>query len=235
MPELRVVLLSMGTRIMSNRTLNLNDTLYQYLLSMSLREHPVLTELRAANQSHPRKSMQIAPEQGQFMAMLIKLIGARRTLEIGVFTGYSTLAVALALPDDGKIVACDINKQFTDVARTYWSRAGVAHKIDLRLSPALETLDALLAEGRGGTFDFAFIDADKENYDGYYERCLHLMRPGGLITIDNVFWGGSVAQPAADDTEIAAIQQLNEKLHRDQRVDLSMLPIGDGLTLALKK
>jgi caffeoyl-CoA O-methyltransferase len=221
---------------MSNRTINLDDHLYQYLLDTSLREHPVLTELRAATAGHPRAGMQISPEQGQFMALLIKLIGARRTLEIGVFTGYSSLAVALALPSDGAIVACDVSAEFTDIGRPYWSKAGVANKIDLRIAPAVETLDALLAAGRSGEFDFAFIDADKTNYDAYYERCLQLVRPGGLIAFDNVLWDGQVAHPAAaGDADTVALQALNKKLHRDERIDLSMLPLGDGLTLARKR
>lgn len=220
---------------MSNRTLHLDDKLYRYLLDHSLREHPLLAELREANRSHPRGTMQIAPEQGQFMAMLIHLLGARRTLEIGVFTGYSTLAVALALPDDGHIVACDINPEYTDAARRYWERAGVAHKINVRLAPAHETLDALVAEGQAGTFDFAFIDADKESYDAYYEHCLHLLHPGGLIVIDNVLWSGHVAQAGSVDQETQALRRLNDKLHADQRIDLSLLPIGDGLTLARKR
>ncbi len=219
---------------MSNRSINLDDQIYQYLLDVSLREHPVLTELRAATRGHPRAGMQIAPEQGQFMAMLIKLIGARKTLEIGVFTGYSSLATALALPDDGVIVACDVSEEFTAIGCTHWARAGVAHKIDLRLAPALTTLDALIEQGQGGSFDFAFIDADKTNYDNYYERCLRLLRTGGLIAIDNVLWDGEVARPSTDPDTVA-LQQLNLKLHRDERVDLSLLPLGDGLTLARKR
>jgi caffeoyl-CoA O-methyltransferase len=168
------------------------------------------------------------------MAMLVKLIGAKKTLEIGVFTGYSSLATALALPDDGRIVACDINAEFTAMGREHWARAGVAHKIDLRLAPATETLDALLAAGEAGSFDFAFIDADKTSYDGYYERCLKLLRPGGLIAIDNVLWDGDVARPSSD-ADTVALQNLNKKLHGDERIDLSMLPLGDGLTLARKR
>lgn len=219
---------------MSNRTLNLDDTLYDYLLGHSLREHPAQTALREATRTHPRARMQISPEQGQFMALLAKLIGARRTLEIGVFTGYSALSVALALPDDGRILACDISDEFTRIGRPYWERAGVAHKIDLRLAPALETLDAQLAAGAAGQYDFAFIDADKTGYAAYYERCLRLLRPGGLIGIDNVLWSGAVARPARDD-DTRALQALNELLHGDERIDLAMLPIGDGLTLARKR
>lgn len=219
---------------MSNRTLNLDDHLYDYLLSVSLREHPVLTELRAATRSHPRAGMQISPEQGQFMAMLVKLIGARNTLEIGVFTGYSSLATALALPADGRVTACDVNAEFTSIGRTHWAKAGVADKIDLRLAPATETLAALIAEGRSGSYDFAFIDADKTNYDAYYEACLKLLRVGGLIAIDNVLWGGDVAH-SSEDADTVALQALNKKLHHDERIDLSMLPLGDGVTLARKR
>jgi caffeoyl-CoA O-methyltransferase len=179
--------------------------------------------------------MQIAPEQGQFMALLVQLLGARRTLEVGVFTGYSSLAVALALPADGTIVACDVNEEFTAVARRYWKEAGVENMIDLRLKPALETLRELLAERRQGTFDMAFIDADKSNYEGYYESAIELVRPGGLILIDNVLWSGRVADPANDDADTKALRALNKKLLTDSRVSLSMLPVADGLTLALKR
>ncbi|GGI54727.1 class I SAM-dependent methyltransferase [Oxalicibacterium solurbis] len=221
---------------MSNRTLNLDDTLYRYLLDVSLREHPVLAELRTATQTHPRSNMQIAQEQGQFMALLIRLLGARRALEIGTFTGYSALAVALALPDDGQLITCDIDAGTTTLAQEYWQRAGVDHKIDLRLAPALQTLDSLVAEGQAGTFDFIFIDADKAGYDAYYEHSLQLLHPGGLIAIDNVLWDGKVAHPAEPgDADTRALQLLNEKLHRDERIDLSLLPIADGLTLARKR
>lgn len=219
---------------MSNRSLNLDDTLYDYLLTHSLREHPEQIALREATRSHPRAGMQISPEQGQFMALLVKLIGARRALEIGVFTGYSALSVALALPADGRILACDISEEYTRIGRPYWERAGVAHKIDLRLAPALETLDAELAAGAAGRYDFAFIDADKTGYASYVERCLQLLRPGGLIAIDNVLWSGAVARPARDE-DTSALQALNERLHGDERIDLSMLPVGDGLTLARKR
>jgi predicted O-methyltransferase YrrM len=218
---------------MSTHTLCLDDALYRYLLRVSLREHPVMTQLRAITRSHPHAAMQISPEQGQLMALLVNLIGARRTLEIGVFTGYSALAVALALPPDGRVVACDVDEECTAVARTYWKKAGVDHKVDLHLAPAVDTLDALLAGGQAGCFDFAFIDADKTGYDAYYERCLTLLRRGGLIAIDNALWGGRVARPPEDD-ETAAIQALNRKLHDDQRIDLSLLPVADGLALARK-
>jgi len=219
---------------MSRRTLDLDDTLYDYVLAQSLREHPLQAALREATRKQRHAGMQISPEQGQFMALLVKLIGARRAIEIGVFTGYSALTVALALPDDGTLLACDISEEYTSIGRPFWEAAKVAHKIDLRLAPATETLDACLKEGGAGTFDFAFIDADKTAYDAYYERCLQLLRPGGLIAIDNVLWSGSVAKPATDDDTVA-LQALNRKIHHDERVDLSLLPIGDGLTLARKR
>jgi predicted O-methyltransferase YrrM len=219
---------------MTSRQLNLDDTLIGYLQAHSLREHPAQRALREATCGHRYAGMQIAPEQGQFMALLVKLIGAHRTLEIGVFTGYSALSVALALPDDGYLLACDISDDYTRIGRPHWEAAGVAGKIDLRLAPALQTLDAQLAQGQAGRYDFAFIDADKAGYDAYYERCLQLVRTGGLIAIDNVLWGGAVAKPA-DSVDTRALQQLNDKLQLDARVDLSMLPIGDGLTLARKR
>jgi caffeoyl-CoA O-methyltransferase len=219
---------------MSSRSLTLDDTLYRYLLDHSLREHPAQAALREATRSQPHAGMQISPEQGQLMAMLVRLMGARRAIEIGVFTGYSALTVALALPADGELLACDISDEYTRIGRPFWQAAGVAHKIALRLAPALATLDARLAEGAAGHYDFAFIDADKTNYDAYYERCLQLVRQGGLIAIDNVLWGGSVARPA-EDASTAAIQVLNRKLHRDERIELAIVPIGDGLTLARKR
>jgi caffeoyl-CoA O-methyltransferase len=221
---------------MSRRTLALDDRLHEYVVQHN-REHPELAKLREATASHPRAGMQISPEQGALLQMLVKLIGARRTVEIGVFTGYSALAVALALPPDGRVLACDISDEFTRVGRPYWERAGVAHKIELVLEPALHTLDARLATGEAGRYDFAFIDADKASYDGYYERCLKLLRVGGLIAIDNVLWSGRVVQTvdASTDPDTAALQWLNAKLQRDERVDLALLPIGDGLTLARKR
>jgi predicted O-methyltransferase YrrM len=220
---------------MSRRTLNLDDRLHDYVLAHN-REHPELAKLREATATHPRANMQISPEQGALLAMLVRLIGARRTIEIGVFTGYSALAVALALPAGGRILACDISDEFTRVGRPYWERAGVSEKINLVLEPALHTLDARLATGEAGRYDFAFIDADKSNYDGYYERCLKLLRTGGLIAFDNVLWSGRVADkvdPAADP-DTAALQMLNSKLQRDDRIDIALLPIGDGLTLVRK-
>ncbi len=218
---------------MSRRTLEVDDVLYEYLLRESLREHPAQAALRAETAQHAHGGMQISPEQGQFMALLVKLIGARRAIEIGVFTGYSALTVALALPVDGYLLACDVSDAYTRVGRPFWNDAGVADRIDLVLAPARETLDQRLAAGEAGTYDFAFIDADKTSYDDYYERCLRLLRPGGLIAIDNVLWGGEVARPA-QSKDTAALQALNHKLLGDLRVDLSMLPIGDGLTLARK-
>ena len=219
---------------MNTRTVSLDDRLYKYLLDHSVREHAVLAELREATRTQKHAGMQIAPDQGQFMALLVKLIGARRTIEIGVFTGYSALSVALALPDDGKVLACDINDEYTRIGKPFWQQAGVAHKIDLRLKPAIETLDAELAAGAQGRYDFAFIDADKCGYDAYYERCLQLLRTGGLIAIDNTLWSGKVAH-RADSDDTAALQALNDKLHRDERIDVSLLAIGDGVTLARKR
>jgi caffeoyl-CoA O-methyltransferase len=220
---------------MSKQTLGLDQPLYDYLLSISLREPDILRELRDETAHHPRAMMQIAPEQGQFMALLVQLLGAKKTLEIGVFTGYSTLCVALSLPANGTIVACDVSEEYTCVARRYWEAAGVAHKINLRLAPALSTLDELLASGQAGTFDFAFIDADKANYQAYYERSLQLIRSGGLIAIDNVLWSGRVADSQIQDNQTRSIRALNEQLHQDERVTLSLVPIADGLTLALKR
>ncbi len=220
---------------MANKTLGLDSQLYNYLQSVSLREPEILTQLRLETAQHPMSRMQIAPEQGQFMALLVQLMGAKKTLEVGVFTGYSSLAVALALPPEGKVVACDIDQEYTAIARRYWQKAGVAHKIDLHIAPALETLDRLLAEGEAGTFDFAFIDADKSNYENYYERALVLMRPGGLIAVDNVLWSGRVADPQVCDNRTKTMRAFNQKLHQDRRVTISLVPIADGLTLALKK
>ncbi|MGF1498653.1 MAG: class I SAM-dependent methyltransferase [Elainellaceae cyanobacterium] len=220
---------------MSNRTLNLTEALHDYLLSTSLREPPLLQELRQETAQQPMSQMQIAPEQGQLMALLVRLMGATRALEIGVFTGYSSLCVALALPEDGKLVACDVSEEYTAIAQRYWQQARVDHKIDLRLAPALETLDQLLASGQAETFDFAFIDADKSNYGSYYERSLQLVRPGGLVAIDNVLWSGRVADPAVQDNRTSAIRGFNQTLHQDERIHLSLVPIADGLSLALKK
>jgi caffeoyl-CoA O-methyltransferase len=220
---------------MSNRTIQLTDRLYGYLLDVSLRESPILAELRAETAKLPMAMMQIGPEQGQFMALLVELIGARRALEIGTFTGYSALCVAQALPPDGRLITCDVSEEYTAIARRYWVRAGVADRIDLRLAPALDTLRRLLADGAAGGFDFAFLDADKREYDDYYEAVLKLLRPGGLMTIDNVLWDGAVADSARQDADTIAIRKLNEKLKTDPRISLSLVPIGDGLTLARKR
>jgi predicted O-methyltransferase YrrM len=220
---------------MSNRTLQVTDEIYDYLIDISLREPVVLTELREWTAEHPRYPMQIAPEQGQFMALLVALMGARRCLEIGVFTGYSSLAVALSLPEDGSIVACDVSEEYTAVAREFWNKAGVTGKIDLRLAPATETLDELLAAGEAGQFDFAFIDADKSSYLGYFERCLALLRPGGLIAVDNTLWSGRLVDGREQDEDCRALREFNRALHGDDRIDLSLVPIGDGLTLARKR
>lgn len=220
---------------MTNRSLGLSDRLYDYLLSVSLQESEILAELRQETANHPLSQMQIAPEQGQLMALLVQLMGASKTLEVGVFTGYSALSVALALPADGKVVACDVSEEYTAIARRYWERAGVADKIELHLAPAIETLDHLIANGQCNTFDFAFIDADKSNYIHYYERTLQLIRPGGLIAIDNVLWSGAVVDPTMTDNRTEKIRAFNQKLHQDDRIRLSVVPIADGLTLALKR
>ncbi len=219
---------------MGERFLPLDQRLYRYVLDHSLREHPAQAGLREATRAHPHAGMQIAPEQGQLMAMLARLVGARRAIEIGVFTGYSALSVALALPDDGRLLACDISDEYTRVGRPFWEQAGVAHKIDLRLARATKTLDAELDAGAAGHYDFAFIDADKTSYDDYYERCLRLVRTGGLIVVDNTLWGGAVAGDA-QDADTVALRALNDKLHHDERIDMVLLPFSDGVTLARKR
>jgi caffeoyl-CoA O-methyltransferase len=203
------------------------------MVSVSLREPQILRELRDETAQDEHAKMKISPEQGQFMGLLVHLIGAKKTLDIGTYTGYSSLCIAQALPDDGRLVACDISREWTDIARRYWQKAGVEQKIDLRLASALKTLQGLL-EGREQDFDFAFIDADKTNYDGYYEYCLQLVRPGGLIAIDNVLWDGAVADNSINDDDTKAIRALNKKIHADPRVEISLVPIADGLTLARK-
>ncbi|MBD1910028.1 MULTISPECIES: class I SAM-dependent methyltransferase [unclassified Leptolyngbya] len=220
---------------MANKTISLDNQLYDYLLSVSLREPEILFQLREETARHPKANMQIAPEQGQFMALLVQLLGAKKALELGVFTGYSALRIALALPPKGQLIACDVSEEFTQVARRYWQAAGVDHKINLRLAPALETLDQLLANGEANTFDFAFIDADKDNYSYYYEKLLQLIRPGGLIAIDNVLWSGRVAQPDIQDQQTVILREFNQQLQEDDRIFLSLVPIGDGLTLAFKQ
>lgn len=220
---------------MSNKTINLSEKLHDYLLSVSLREHPVLKELREETAKMENRNMQISPEQGQFMQLLIQLMQARNIIEVGVFTGYSALAMALALPPDGRLVACDISKEWTDIGQKYWKRAGVRKKIDLRLAPAPETLEALSLSWQAGHYDLAFIDADKEHYDLYFEYCLKLLRPNGLILFDNTLWDGKVADPQFNDSETRAIRALNQKLYSDERVDISLIPIADGLTLVRKR
>ena len=219
---------------MSNQTLSLTPALHAYLVERSVREPEILRRLREETSRQSLSMMQISPEQGQFMQLLIRLMGAKNTLEVGVFTGYSTLAVALALPPDGRVVACDISKEWTDIARRYWREAGLAERIDLKIAPALSTLDELVASGKAGHFDFAFIDADKANYGAYYERVLKLVRTGGLIAVDNTLWNGQVIDPKDKSADTAAIRRFNDNLKADSRIHLSLLPVGDGLTLALK-
>src|SRR5262245_26835698 len=220
---------------MSRRTWGIDERVRKYLLDHSLREPDVLAELRAATAKLPSAGMQISPEQGQLMALLVQAIGAKRAIEIGTFTGYSALWVALALPLDGELGCCDVSEEWTAIGRGFWAKARVAHKIDLRIAPAVATLDRLLAGGEAGAYDFAFIDADKTGYDAYYERCLELLRRGGLIAIDNVLWGGSVADPTKRSADPLAVRALTRTIHRDERVALSMLPVGDGVTLVLKR
>lgn len=220
---------------MSRRTIQVDDHLREYLLRVSVRESPALARLREETAGHPRGGMQVSPEQAQLMQLLVRLMSARRVIEVGVFTGYSSLAVAEALPDDGRILACDVSDEYTSVARRHWEAAGVAGKIELVIAPALETLDDRLARGEAGSYDFAFIDADKGNYPGYYERALALLRPGGLAAIDNTLWGGAVADESDLSPDTVALRRFNERLMADERVDLSLVPIGDGLTLARRR
>jgi len=220
---------------MSNRTLQLTDQIYKYLIDHSLRENESLRALRQITQKHEFARMQIAPEQGQFMALLVELLAIKRIIEVGTFTGYSALAMAQVLPEDGQIICCDISKEWTDIGKASWAEAGVSSKIDLRIAPALETLDALLANGNEGQFDMAFVDADKSNYLNYFEKCLQLTRPGGLLVFDNTLWNGDVADNTIQDSDTVAIRALNDQLHQDDRVSLSLVPIGDGLTLARKR
>ncbi|HEX3748594.1 MAG TPA: class I SAM-dependent methyltransferase [Bryobacteraceae bacterium] len=219
---------------MSRQYTPITDALAEYIREVTLREPEPLRRLREATADHPRASMQIAPEQGQFLNFLTTLIGARNVLEVGVFMGYSSAWVALALPAGGKIVACDVSEEYTAIARRTWREAGVEDRIDLHLAPALETLDGLIAAGRSGTFDFAFLDADKSNYSNYYERALQLVRRGGLIATDNTLWDGAVIDRAQNDPDTEAIRAFNRKLHADPRIALTLATIGDGLTLACK-
>ena len=215
---------------MAGRAPFLPKKISRYIAEHAAREPEVLRELRAATASLPNAGMQIGADQGQFMALLVKAIGARSCLEIGTFTGYSALAVALALPEDGRIVCCDLSKEWTAIGKPFWKKAGVEKKIDLRIGPALHTL-----KGLRGPFDFVFIDADKTNYENYYEACLPMVRRGGIIAVDNTLWSGWVAERGHDDADTAALRKFNDKLHADERVDIALLPLGDGVTLALKK
>ncbi len=218
-----------------SRYFPISERSYEYLVNVSVREPEIARRLREETQKLANAQMQIGPDQGQFMQLLVQVLRAKKTLEVGVFTGYSALWVALGLPNEGRIVACDISEEYTAVARRYWKEAGVDQKIDLRLGPALNTLDELLENNQAGTFDFAFIDADKTNCENYFERALQLLRTGGLITIDNTIWSGRVADPNEQDPDTVAIRRLNEKLFDDERITLSMLTVGDGLTLAMKR
>jgi predicted O-methyltransferase YrrM len=220
---------------MSVATIAMTEALYGYLLNTTLREPELLARLRRETAALPSGGMQISPEQGQLMGLLIELTGARRTLEVGVFTGYSSTVVALALPSNGRLVACDVSEEWTNIARRYWREAGVESKIELHVQPALQTLDALLVAGEAGSFDFAFIDADKTAYDAYYERCLTLLRPGGLLAVDNTLWSGAVADSSDQRESTRAIHALNVKMAADSRVTTSLVPIGDGLHLARKR
>lgn len=220
---------------MTRKSLAITDQIHDYLLSSSLRESAVLRELREYTAGHKMAMMQIAPEQGQFMALLVRLLNAKNIIEIGVFTGYSSLCMAQALPEDGRIIACDINEEYTTIARKYWQKAGVDNRITLVLAPATETLDKMIANGESGCLDFIFIDADKTEYGDYYERSLQLLRKGGLIMVDNTLWYGKPADASLKDRDTRAIRAFNRKLHRDERVDISMLPVADGITLALKR
>lgn len=219
---------------MSTRTLSMSDALVEYLLAVSPPEPELLSRLRAETARLLDSGMQIAPEQGHFLRLLVRLTGATRCLEVGTFTGYSALVTASALPPEGRLICCDISKEYTDIALRYWDEAGLTHKIALRLGPALDSLTDLLDSDGPGSFDFAFIDADKENYVSYYERCMELIRPGGLIAVDNVLWGGAVIERARTDADTAGVRALNEQVCADERVTAAMVPIGDGLTLAMK-
>ena len=219
---------------MSTATIILDKKLREYLLNISVKESEILRELREETAQMEYSAMQISPEQGTFMSFLVELIQAKRTLEIGVFTGYSALVVAMALSEDGIVTACDVSEEWANVGMKYWKKAQVEDKIDLRIAPALKTLDQLLSEGKQGTYDFSFIDADKIEYQGYFDKSLELLRIGGLIAIDNVLWGGSVIDDSIQDSSTKAIREFNENLSSDPRVSISMVPIGDGLTLACK-
>lgn len=220
---------------MSNRSSFLPQNVYAYIERTTLREDPLLHELRQETDRHPHAGMLSGADQVQFLQLLVRLTGAKRCIEVGVFTGYTSLAIAMAMPEDGRIISCDVSEEYTAIGRPYWKRSGVGHKIDLRLAPALQTLEELLHNGEGGQFDFAYIDADKPAYDGYYEACLQLVRVNGIIAIDNVLWSGAVADPADADESTGALRELNAKIGRDERVDASLLSIGDGLMIVRKR
>lgn len=220
---------------MASKTHFISKSVRDYVAAHSARPDALLEELRAVTGRESMARMQIAPEQGAFLALIVKVLGANRAIEIGTFTGYSAICIARSLGPEGRLLACDVSEEWTAVARRYWAEAGVAHKIDLRLAPALETLDGLLADGQEESFDFAFVDADKENYPGYAQCCLALLRPGGLLAVDNTLWNGLPADPAEQSVDTVAIRAFNRAMHEDSRVTLSMLPVGDGLTLARKR
>jgi predicted O-methyltransferase YrrM len=220
---------------MSNRSIGLSEALHDYLLAEGVRETPLQRRLREETATLPSSNMQIAPEEGALLAMLVKLTGTRRAIEIGTFTGYSALAMALALPEDGQLIACDVNTRWTQIATRYWEEAGVADRIDLRIAPAADTLDRLIETGERGCFDLVFIDADKSAYERYYDRAIELLRPGGLVAVDNTLWNGRVIDPDASDNDTAAIRAFNHRLRTDERVDLCLLPVADGVTLARKR
>jgi len=220
---------------MSNRSIYLDNSIYDYLLTHSLRETAIQKNLREVTLQHEWARMQIAPEQGQFMSLLVELLSVKKAIEIGTFTGYSALCMAMAMPEDGRLICCDINRQWTAIGEPYWQEAGVRDRIDLRIAPAMKTLEDMLRQGLSNSLDLAFIDADKENYLNYYQACLTLVRPGGLLIFDNTLWNGDVADPGKVDAETQAIRDLNDQLHRDDRVSLSLLPVGDGLTLVRKR
>ena len=220
---------------MSSKTLFMPDEVHAYVVAHSVRETAAQRALRAATSRIPGAGMQISPEQGALLQVLVRTLGAKRYLEIGTFTGYSALCVALAMPASGRLVCCDVSDEWTSIARKFWRKARVESKIRLRLAPALETLDALLREGEAGRYDLAFIDADKENYAKYFERCMRLVRRGGVIAIDNTLWGGRVVDPSHQDADTRAIRAFNRRLHSDRRIDVALVPIGDGLTLAYKR
>ena len=220
---------------MSTKSVPITPELYTYILNHWVREPDVLRRLREETSQLPNSAMQIGPEQGPILAILVQLIGAKKGIELGTFTGYSSTAVALALPDDGRLICCDVNADTTAVARRYWREAGVEHKIELVLGPALDTLNRLLAEGGAGTYDFAFIDADKTNYPAYWEKCIELIRPNGIILIDNVLWHGRLVDPAVRDADTEALRTINQQVFRDERVDVALIPVADGLTIARKR